>query len=71
MNLHACPGACGTQVPQHHLACRPCWHRLPAELRDRVNTSYRWRRRDPILHRNAIAEAAQWFRDNPRETTDA
>lgn len=62
---HDCPGGCGTQVPRHHLACRPCWFRLPAPLRDDVNAGWRSRRADPAKHRRALRAASIWYRANP------
>lgn len=62
---HACPGQCGTQVPRRHLACQPCWFRLPAELRDDINITYRTRRANPYSHWKAITDVLAWFRNNP------
>lgn len=62
MKLHACPGNCGTRVPSRHVACRPCWFRLPAELRDAIHTNYR---RDPAKHRQALKDAIQRYQANP------
>lgn len=59
---HGCPGGCGAQVPQHQLACKPCWFRLPKPHRDAVNAAWR---KDARLHRSALADALAWYRDNP------
>jgi hypothetical protein len=59
---HACPGCGKRQVPRHQLSCRPCWYRLPRDLRDRINDAYR---RDRTEHMYAIADAAEWYRQNP------
>jgi hypothetical protein len=59
---HPCPGSCGARVPKHLLACRTCWFRLPAYLRDRVNRTHR---QDPAAHRKAVADAVTWYRNNP------
>lgn len=65
MKLHACPGNCNTRVPPRHVACRPCWWRLPAEIRKDITATYR---RDMAAHRQALQAAIQWYRDNPRST---
>lgn len=62
MSTHACPGRCGTNVPPRHVACRPCWWRLPTHLREAINDTYR---RDPARHRQALRAAIQWYQDNP------
>lgn len=62
---HDCPGGCGTRVNRVLLACRLCWQRLPAMLRDRVNATYRRRTQDPRAHRDAVREASLWYRNNP------
>jgi hypothetical protein len=61
---HGCPG-CGEMVPRRLLSCRICWARLPEPLRDKVNHAYRMRQSAPLAHLRAIAEASQWYRDNP------
>lgn len=63
---HGCPGDCGAKVPRHMLACRPCWFRLPADLRTAVTAAYRHRRSSPTAYREALAGALQWFRANPK-----
>ena len=57
---HDCPGRCGAQIPYHLLACRPCWYRLPAGLREpfsehRIGTSG---------HRRAVMAALVWYREH-------
>lgn len=66
--LHACPGDCGAKVPRHQLACKPCWFRLPQELRNAVTAAYRHRVRNSTAHREALAAAMQWYRAYPRST---
>jgi hypothetical protein len=67
---HPCPGKCGADVPQHQLACKPCWFRLPKPLRDGVNDAYRNKRRDGALpHLRAVSKAYGWYRANPAEAT--
>ena len=61
---HACPGSCGTQVPQHRFACPTDWYRLPAEYRCAITNTYR---RDQRGHITAMAAAIEWYRANPRE----
>ena len=46
----------------------PCWWRLPKHLRDAVNSGYRVRVRNPRIHREALADALAWYRDNPAAT---
>ena len=64
---HACPGGRGAQVARHMYACKPCWFRLPRNLRDAISNA--WLRGDYPAHRIAMADAAQWYADHPR--TDA
>lgn len=65
MATHECPGGCGSRVISVQLACRSCWFRLPKELRDEVNASYRSRTRDRMRHASAILQAGRWYRANP------
>lgn len=65
--LHECPGKCGALVVRSMLACKPCWYRLPAEIRDQVNFTYRQRISNPMGHIRAVAEASSWYRNNPRK----
>lgn len=65
MAEHDCPGRCGSRVPQHQLACKPCWSRLPRPLRDNVSSAYRIRMRKPSAHREALVAALAWYRTNP------
>ena len=71
---HPCPGCGGPGVPQHQLACKPCWLRLPQQLRDAVNGSYRAKSSARLpnvrsaavqAHRRALAAAMAWYRENP------
>jgi hypothetical protein len=62
---HPCPGCQAPGVPHSQLACKPCWWRLPKHLRDAVNSGYRVRVRNPRIHREALAAALAWYRDNP------
>jgi hypothetical protein len=59
---HACPGGCGAQVSSTWFACRPCWFRLPAYLRDPIKRHYRT---NPTAHTEAMIEAVGWYQDNP------
>lgn len=68
---HACPGCHLVQVPNHQLACRACWFRLPVLLRAEVDRSYRRRRQDPGTWREAIRRAITWYRENPVEKDEA
>jgi hypothetical protein len=69
--LHDCPGECGRQVAQSKLACPACWWRLPRNLAAVVTRTYYARLRNPTdntrtsAHRAAVADATQWYRDNP------
>jgi hypothetical protein len=69
MSDHECPGGCGAEVPQHHLACKPCWFRLPGPLRNAINGAYRHRATNPAGHRAALGAAMRWYRANPAEPT--
>lgn len=62
--FHTCPGRCGTQVPHHHLACRPCWFRLPQPMRDTIKSTSGYRR-SKAAHRRALQDAIQWYQANP------
>ena len=71
---HPCPGCQTPGVPRHQLACKPCWFRLPQDLRDAVNGTYRaksyakrpeTRSRAVVAHRQALAAAMTWYRANP------
>jgi hypothetical protein len=77
---HTCPGECGiTNVPFSRFACRNCWWKLPAEIRVRINITYRARgsadgRR---AHAQALADGHRWYRnrlphviDTPGERDD-
>lgn len=59
---HECPGGCGAEVPQHQLACRTCWRKLPEALRHQVNVAYRNRYVNRRAHIVAMHEALQWLR---------
>jgi hypothetical protein len=63
---HACPGKCGQQVGRAQLACRADWYQLPADLRAAVNLAYRRRAVDPAGHLQAVRDALEWCRLNPR-----
>lgn len=36
-----CPVGCGRSVQRGHLTCKPCWFRVPKDLRDKVWRAYR------------------------------
>lgn len=61
---HKCPGCDRTDIPRALLACRPCWWRLPLDLRNRINAAHQ--AGPPIDHLRAVGEAARWYRDNPK-----
>lgn len=64
--LHACPGDCGKQVPRHKLACKPCWFRVPVEVRQLVTRAFVGRHDHPAEHRAAVLAAMAWLREHPR-----
>lgn len=59
---HVCPGGCGATVPNRLFACRPCWYRLPADIRTAINES--WKARNYGAHNAAKAEALEWYEIN-------
>ncbi len=65
-DTHGCSGDCGAWVPRGRLACPPCWYRLPGDLRAAVNEAYRHRSVNPAAHRAALADAMNWYRNNPK-----
>ncbi|HEX8112052.1 MAG TPA: hypothetical protein VF516_30175 [Kofleriaceae bacterium] len=64
-SFHDCPGCGAAGVPQHQLACKPCWFRLPERMRDAINHAFRHRLSNPRAHRQAIVRAMTWYRINP------
>jgi hypothetical protein len=58
---HDCPGGCGARVPRWKFACKPCWFRLPREIREKISAQYR---RDAAAHRAAMREAMVWYQDH-------
>lgn len=50
-------------MPYHLFACRPCWYRLPAELRRPITSNYS---RDVDAHFDAMADANDWYQTHPR-----
>jgi hypothetical protein len=58
--MHDCPGGCGSQVPRHLFACKPCWWRLPADLRRPITATHGV---DVRAHRAAMADAMRWYRE--------
>jgi hypothetical protein len=67
---HLCPGRCGKQVPNRHLACPPCWARLPRALQEDVTRAYGRRRQDGAWpHIQAVSKAYAWYRNNTKEDT--
>lgn len=66
MDTHKCPGGCDTDVPRARLSCRPCWYRLPVDLRATLNEAYRARGAHTAPHRAALRDAIEWYRNNPR-----
>lgn len=61
---HACPANCGHQVFENQFACRTDWYRLPLEIRRGITGNYR---RDPAAHIEAMGDAIEWYRANPKE----
>lgn len=70
---HDCPGCGKPGVPQSQLACKPCWFKLPLDLRNAINGSYRARTNARLpntrsaavrAHRQALANAMAWYRGN-------
>lgn len=61
---HPCPGCEQPGVPRHQLACRPCWAKLPSDLKNAVNGTFRRRLADPAPHRRAAVAAYHWYRTN-------
>lgn len=59
---HDCPGCKKRAVPRHQLSCKPCWYRLPKDLRDRLNNAFH---RDPGDHLAAMTACLNWYDDNP------
>lgn len=58
---HACPGGCGAQVPYRLYACKPCWSRLPAALRQPILDT-NGRAGNLAAHGAAMADARDWYR---------
>ena len=68
--LHPCPGLCGAMVARHLLACKPCWLRLPADLRRAVDAGWLVRLDDGHRsHRAAMKTAAVWYREHAAVAT--
>lgn len=72
---HRCPCGCGERIARNKLACKVGWYRLPAELRDLVNSAWRAiseARGDEAKatararHMLAVGRAVDWYRDHPR-----
>ena len=62
MTTHSCPGCGRAGIPVNLLACRPCWFRLPIDLRRPVTATFR---RDNTAHLDAVIAALDWYADNP------
>jgi hypothetical protein len=68
---HDCPGCGAPGVPYGRLSCTPCWFRLPVPIRGRITRAWRsltrWPHDSDLLaaHRKAVADAGEWYRDNP------
>ncbi len=65
---HRCPGCNVPGVVRSRLACKPCWYRLPADLRNAVNGSFYHRQRNPAAHRAAVFAAMTWYREHRQAT---
>lgn len=50
-------------MPNHLVACAPCWRRLPAPLRSAIWRALR--QRDAGAHGQALGAAVDWYRRNP------
>lgn len=70
-HYHACPGCGALGVRDDRYACKPCWNRLPWELRDRIMATWSAKRRAPsdihaaVAHRNAMEAGGIWYRGHP------
>lgn len=65
-NSHACPGGCGAvAVPDRMVACRPCWFRLPPEIRLDVWRAFRQHGTGSPGHHRALSAAYAWWTANP------
>jgi len=58
-----CPAGCGRQKQSGLFACRTCWFRLPKDLRDPIN--HTWRSGDLDGWLAASEDALRWYLDNP------
>jgi hypothetical protein len=67
MSAHTCPGGCGREVPGHLYACKPCWYRLPQDLRRPISANYG---RDPEAHAQAMRDARRWYRENREDNRE-
>jgi hypothetical protein len=63
--VHGCPGCAVPGVPDHLLACGPCWGRLPRVYRNAVLAAWRNRSKAPLGHLRAVGAARTWYRQNP------
>lgn len=70
---HLCHGGCGKSVAPAFWGCRPCWYRLPVELRNRIWVTYRPGQeidKEPSTDYLKVAtEVQKWLRDNPLPQT--
>ncbi|GII42833.1 hypothetical protein Pph01_78360 [Planotetraspora phitsanulokensis] len=48
---------CRAQIPIDHLMCRRHWHLVPADIKSRVNLTYRRRSADWQTYREAVTDA--------------
>jgi hypothetical protein len=70
--MHTCPGGCGDQnITSSRFACRTCWYRLPAVLRSAIWRAYQDVGALSAPHRAAMADAHEWYRNNPTKTPAA
>lgn len=60
-HTHWCPGGCQRHVPNRYFACGDCWVRLPFAYQQPIQIAYR---RDHHAHREAMAAAIRWYRNN-------
>lgn len=59
----SCPGCGGRQSRRGLIACRGCWQRLPARLRDPVKAAKPGCR--STRRKAAVGEALAWLANNP------
>jgi hypothetical protein len=61
---HDCPCGCGVRIEVRKLACRGGWRVLPGWMRAALTSAVR--RKDWPGHREALANALAWYRQNAK-----